>query len=54
MKTYTEITQCSLINYTEDQFRIETWMDDDRIYECIWLSQNESEFPTTITYRNLI
>lgn len=54
MKTYTEITQCSLIGYTEGIFRVETWMDDNCIYECIWLAQNDSTFPTTITYRILI
>ena len=49
---YNEIVAAGkLIDYTEDVYRIETWELSDRIIECIWLPQNEGNFPTTITYR---
>jgi len=43
-----------LIDYTEDVFRIETWDMPNMIVECIWLPQNDGQFPTTITYRKAV
>ena len=48
---YNEIVATGiLIDYTEDVFRIETWDLPNQIVECIWLPQNDGQFPTTITY----
>ena len=44
----------TLIDYTEDGFRIETWKLPDRIVQCIWLSQNEGALPTTMTYQKTL
>lgn len=52
---YNEIVATGiLIDYTEGDFRIETWDLPNQIVECIWLPQNEGTFPTTITYRKAL
>ena len=51
MKSYNEIVASSkLLNYTEDNFREETWEDSKYIYYCIWMPQNETSLPSTYSY----
>ena len=51
MKSYNEIVaSCKLLNYTEEEFREETWEDSEYIYYCIWMPQNETPFPSTYSY----
>lgn len=50
--SYNEIVdQGKLLDYTEDVFRTETWELPDQIVECVWLPQNQGNFPTTIYYK---
>lgn len=50
--SYNEIVaQGRLLDYTEDVFRTEIWELSDQIVECVWLPQNEGNFPTTIYYK---
>lgn len=50
--SYNEIVaQGRLLDYTEDVFRTEVWELPDQIVECVWLPQNQGNFPTTIYYK---
>lgn len=53
MVTYSEICKYKLINYTEEQFRVETWQSNTHEFKCIWMSQNNLRLPSTITYTKL-
>ena len=51
MMPYSEICKFKLTNYTESQFRVETWNSNTHEFKCIWMPQNDRELPSTIEYK---
>lgn len=48
-KSYIEITtSCKLLDYVEfPTFRVESWIGEEGIWECMWFSSNDEALPNT-------
>jgi hypothetical protein len=54
MKSYINITKtCQLFGYQElAMWRVESWIDENGIWDCYWFWSNDSALPNTYKLRD--